>query len=305
MDIISEMLACPVCGGELTREGGSLLCRNTGRVHTFDVAKSGYVNLLPPGRGRNAKSGDDPNMVRARREFLETGLYDPISEEAARLAAAFCPEAGDALTLVDSGCGEGHHTINIARSTRNRTGRRVAMCGFDASKSAAERASKAALAAGFAPRSGVGADFDGDVRCAFMTGNIFSLPLKSSSVCGVISMFAPVAWEENRRVLMPEGVLIVAASGREHLIELRRIIYDEVFMKDNTLPEAAEGFSLIEHTNVRKHLTLQSPKVIWDLFRMTPFSYRAPAAGVQRLSETETLEVTLETEFYVYRLEHR
>lgn len=37
--------ACPVCGGPLSRNGGSFACP---KGHSFDRAKSGYINLLLP-----------------------------------------------------------------------------------------------------------------------------------------------------------------------------------------------------------------------------------------------------------------
>ena len=47
----ASFLRCPLCGGVLLREGGSLLCDgHGGRRHCYDVAKEGYVNLLPPGK---------------------------------------------------------------------------------------------------------------------------------------------------------------------------------------------------------------------------------------------------------------
>ena len=38
-------LLCPVCGGRLAREKTVWRCESR---HSFDVARSGYVNLLPP-----------------------------------------------------------------------------------------------------------------------------------------------------------------------------------------------------------------------------------------------------------------
>lgn len=76
---------CPVCGGTLSRNGGSFACP---KGHSFDRAKSGYVNLLLPG-GKHAKlPGDNRMMVNARREFLEKGFYRPMADELAREVSA-------------------------------------------------------------------------------------------------------------------------------------------------------------------------------------------------------------------------
>ena len=70
----SSFLRCPLCGGALSREGGSLFCDgHTGRRHCYDIATAGYVNLLPPGKGGNARTGDDGAMIAARSAFLSGG----------------------------------------------------------------------------------------------------------------------------------------------------------------------------------------------------------------------------------------
>ena len=37
-------LLCPLCGGVLTKSDKALLCPNR---HSFDIARQGYVHLLP------------------------------------------------------------------------------------------------------------------------------------------------------------------------------------------------------------------------------------------------------------------
>ena len=38
------MLLCPICGGSLEKQTGAYVCENR---HSFDIARQGYVNLLP------------------------------------------------------------------------------------------------------------------------------------------------------------------------------------------------------------------------------------------------------------------
>ena len=94
-------LRCPVCGGMFGREPSLLRCSNG---HCFDLAKEGYVNLLPPGKGKNARTGDEKAMVRARQTFLATGLYHGISDGIASLFAKHLP-TDHVPILCDSGCG--------------------------------------------------------------------------------------------------------------------------------------------------------------------------------------------------------
>ena len=56
-----QVLMCPVCGGALFREGGSLKCENG---HSFDFAKEGYVNLLLGSRSTQ-RMGDSRESAKA------------------------------------------------------------------------------------------------------------------------------------------------------------------------------------------------------------------------------------------------
>ena len=53
---LTDILICPLCGGELTKNADVFRCA---AGHSYDAARSGYVNLLPPGKGRNKKTGDE------------------------------------------------------------------------------------------------------------------------------------------------------------------------------------------------------------------------------------------------------
>ncbi len=298
MPQILDILICPLCGGALDGIGKSLVCTGGVKKHNYDVAKEGYVNLLPPGKGKNAHTGDDAEMIRARCRFLQTGAYDGLSDEVSRLIARHTDCT--AVTFVDSGCGEGYHTRRIAKNLRDVYDRHVLCAAFDASKHGAASGAKAAYRENLAPKGGALTPSDGDAAVFFFAGNIFSLPLRNNSCDSAVSMFAPIAWDENRRILKSGGVLVVAASGRDHLQEMRGVIYDEVIKKDpDVLP--AEGFTLAERTSVRYTHTLRSSEEISDLFGMTPFCYKTPREAAERLTSMDNLTVTVHTEFFVFR----
>ncbi|MDP9135674.1 MAG: 23S rRNA methyltransferase, partial [Actinomycetota bacterium] len=68
-DVI-DLLRCPHCGGALELDGGTGRCA---AGHSFDVARQGYLNLLP-GDARTG-TADTATMVRARAQFLAAGHY--------------------------------------------------------------------------------------------------------------------------------------------------------------------------------------------------------------------------------------
>ena len=294
MKEILSIMKCPVCGDELTRVEKSLVCHSK---HTFDIAKSGYVNMLPPGKEKNARTGDERDMVKARVDFLSLGYYGKISETLASLLVPYAPD-GD-ITIADMGCGEGWHTVNIAeKAAQKLPGRDILTVGFDASKYAAECASKLARAKGLSPRDGIGAEFDGNA-VYFMPANIFSLPLRDSSADFAVSMFAPVAGDEAYRILRPGGILAVVSSGRDHLLEMRETIYDEVHLSDS-LPETPAGFRCVDQSSLKYEIALKNTYEIGSLFIMTPFYYKTTDAGRTRLLAKTSLDVTVNVNYTIF-----
>ena len=272
----NNIFICPICGTALSSDGKTYRCAGE-KVHCYDIASSGYVNLLPPGKMNNSKAGDAREMLRARVNFLNLGKYDKISYTIAEMIAEALPER--ALTVLDAGCGEGHHICNIAEKLS------CTAVGIDASKHGAEMGAKTARAKGS--------------DALFAAGNIFSMPIADNSVDAVVSMFAPIPAEESARVLRDDGVLAVCASGRDHLIEMRSIIYDEV--RDNFKGiKQPEGFELVSEREIKYTASLAGDE-IKNLFTMTPFYHRCPRDGRERLLNTEQLDITVNCVINIYK----
>ena len=260
-------LICPICQMPLTQEGRSLRC---GRNHSFDIARQGYVNLLPVQQKRSLNPGDTREQVLSRRAFLETGAYRPIVE-AVKAAATGC--AGPVL---DVGCGEGWYAVQVA----DHLGAELA--GLDISKEA--------------------------VRCAaakykgrrWICGTAAHLPIADQSVGVLMSMFALTMPAEFRRVLKKDGVFIQVLAAQDHLMGLKSIIYPEILLKDKDSVPELEGFRLVSSTPVRFGFTAEGEQ-IGNLLSMTPHFWRISAEGAKRLQQTQTLTDTASCVVNVYR----
>jgi 23S rRNA (guanine745-N1)-methyltransferase len=155
--------------------------------HSFDIARQGYVNLVP---GR----ADTPEMVEARDAFLRAGHFRPLSEA---LAGAVTKSSGSGA-VVDLGAGTGHHLAAVLDSLPDRRGIAV-----DASPAALRRAARSH------PRAAaVGAD-------AWKP-----LPLRDGIATTVLSVFAPRNAIEMARILAPGGALLAVTPTTRHLHEL-------------------------------------------------------------------------------------
>ncbi len=297
---IFEILRCPVCSEPFEMRERAFVCKGE-KPHCFDVASSGYVNLLPPGKSKNAHTGDDKGMISARVEFLGKGYYAPISKSIGEMIVRICNEQGiSRINLVDSGCGEGYHTVNIIKTIAEND-ISVTAAGFDASKYGAAAASKRSRREKLAfDRMSEDTGAENISEVFFGAGNIFSLPIKDESIDFTVSMFAPIAAEENYRVLKNTGRLIVAASGKEHLYELRRALYDEPRQSSGEI-RIPEGFEKESEEHLTYKVSLDSREAIYSLFEMTPFYYRTSEKDKNKLSVLDFLEITVDVVFCICR----
>jgi 23S rRNA (guanine745-N1)-methyltransferase len=183
------LFRCPVCRGELARIERRLACD---QAHSFDLAKSGYVNLAPARRHASAGGGDTRLQLEHRARFLARGHFDAIADVIAE-------QASGAAAIVEAGCGTGFHLAQIAE----RLAPRIA-AGIDLSKDAAAWCARRYPDLGFAV-----ADVWG------------SWPLQEGCADLVVSIFAPKNDTEMARVLRPGGWLAIAFPGPGHLQELR------------------------------------------------------------------------------------
>lgn len=270
---MASLLCCPICGAPLDRIERSYICP---KRHCYDVAKEGYVNLLPANRKNSKDPGDDKDMVAARTRFLDGGHYDPLRDALAELVLEYRPE-----TLLDSGCGEGYYTAGVCETLRQ-NGLDTRIAGVDLSRSALKKASRRERDAEFAVAS------------------VYHLPVADKSVDLLLNCFAPLALEDFRRVLRSEGTFLYVVPGPKHLWELKQVLYENPY--ENAEEETAyDGFVYERIVPVEFTMALNAA-ALQDLFRMTPYCWKTPREGVERMNALEGLNVTASFRVHVFRL---
>jgi 23S rRNA (guanine745-N1)-methyltransferase len=194
-----RLLRCPICRLGLDARVDALACPNR---HSFDLAREGYVNLLPGSRRRPADGGDHAEQLRHRRAFLDAGHFDFITGKIAeRLWHAGAMSGGSGLHVLDAGCGTGHHLASIAKAL----GPGTTALGLDISAAAARMAARRWP--------------DIALAVADLWAN---WPLHDASIDVVLNIFAPRNFAETARVLRPGGWIALVYPEANHLIELRR-----------------------------------------------------------------------------------
>lgn len=256
---------CPICGNVLERHEKSLVCKNN---HSFDIARQGYVNLLPVGQKHSLRPGDDKEMLNARRAFLNSGLYEPIAKSVTDKIRELSADMAFPV-IIDVGCGEGYYTRKIADSVPD-----SACVGADISKDAARMACSR------------GKDID------YCVATASHLPFKPKSADIITAMFSLVCEDEFARVLRDGGYIVEVTAGTEHLIELKQIIYDEVFHQDKHPASCGENFTEISCDNFSFKINV-SKDLLKSLLTMTPHIRRINPEHRKRLDSLESLDLTV------------
>lgn len=205
-------LVCPVrdCQHPLVRQDRRLLCP---RGHSFDVARSGYVNLLQPQERRSKQPGDSAAAVHARRRLHDRGVSQPLLDGIQKLLD---PTSED--LILDAGCGDGYFLGSIA------TQYHCGAIGVDISIPAIDAAARRYP------------------DCQWLVANADRfIPCATASLSAVVSITARMNAPEFRRVLAPGGRLLVAIPAEEDLIEFRGSGRERV---DRTLETFAPFFRL-------------------------------------------------------------
>jgi 23S rRNA (guanine745-N1)-methyltransferase len=254
------MLVCPVggCRMPLIREEGRAACI---RGHSFDIARSGYINLLQPQERRSKHPGDTVNAIEGRRRLHESGVTDPFARAIKEMLTV---KSGD--SVLDVGCGDGFYLGTLAGGTG------CDAHGVDISVPAIQAAAKR---------------YPG---CEWIVANADRfVPYADASFSVVMSITARMNASEFRRVLGDDGRLLVAVPAPEDLVELRGVGRDRVA---RTIGDFEESFSLVDRQRVLTTAELDADAV-QDVLHLI---YR-PMGGPM----VEARRVTLAMDFLLFR----
>src|SRR5882672_10280531 len=212
------MLLCSVrgCHLALVREERRLFCP---RGHSFDVARSGYINLLQPQERRSKQPGDTVAALAARRRLHDRGVTEPLAHGIAGMIAA-----GPSDIVLDAGCGDGFYLGALTRQFGFQAH------GIDISTPAVDAAARRYP------------------QCEWIVANADRfLPYADRSFSIVLSITARMNAGEFRRVLRDGGALLVALPAPEDLVELRGAGRDRVA---RTVETFAHDFTLVDRRRV-------------------------------------------------------
>lgn len=265
---------CPKCKNKLEFHDKTAVCCEN---HSYDLAKSGYVNLLISQRSSKKRHGDDKLMAFSRRDFLDKGYYSHLLEELKRLALKYCLDGG---SFLDLGCGECYYSAGI-KSFLEANGRFLSFYGVDISKDI--------LSVGAKRKSGI----------SLAVASASDLPFSDGSLDTVMSVFAP-SFDDTVRVLAKGGIYIKVIPLARHLMELKEAVYDSVYLNKGE-SEELHGLTLLERFDVKRVIEINEAADIDSLFKMTPYYYKTSRKDQEKLLQLSKLSVSTEFRILVYK----
>jgi len=279
-----NIIKCPVCN-EITKKMAKIyICKNN---HSFDIAKQGNTNFLLNKDKKSKEPGDTKEMLLARKNFLDKGYYEYILEQVKNIIINDIVDAQDnseSLNIIDVGCGEGYYLSSIKSSIDEVVKEKSAHCyGVDISKEGIRLASIR------------------NKNVEWFVANSFNLPFIDHSFNYLISMFSILDMKECTRVLKNNGKIIFVSAQKEHLKELKKIIYSDLTEKKYDARNLI-GCNIVDSKDYLNKVRIDSNYDLWNLLSMTPHFWKAEEKNKMLLNNYESLEVTININIKVIKI---
>lgn len=247
---------CPYCKEKMHIEDSSLRCINN---HTFDVTKKGTINFIISTKIKESKIYNE-ELFSSRRKFIEKEYYKQVYE---LIASDINKLNLNNIKILDLGCGEGIHSINILKKIKNN----YKYFGFDYSKDAINLAS----------------DYNSSNRFYF-DGDVNNIPIATNSIDVIIDFLSPYSESEVKRVLKKGGLFIKIAPSSNYLIELRNASGLEKYQKQQEIIEnLSKYFKNIVTENYKETFKIEKNDVE-NLIGMTPLKLKTTDLKIDKIT---------------------
>lgn len=241
-----QVFACPICRESLfLSDLSALSCASN---HSFDFARNGYVNLFVG----QSKTQYDKDLFRARRQVFAAGIYRPLIVEIGRLLMDL---KTDTNLVLDAGCGEGSLLAQLHPLVSTK-----AFLGVDISK------------------EGIMLAGAHQVPCMWCVADLAKLPLRDTSIDVILNVLSPANYEEFRRVLKPNGVVLKVIPGEEYLHEIRMLLGISPYSNDEVLINLGKNLTI--EKRIPLYYQVPVTESLWlALVDMTPLTQHRRIKG--------------------------
>ncbi len=258
-------LICPACRAPLVRMGDDLSCSGG---HRLNVNRKGCLNVL----SSQVDSCYDAELFAARSRVFRAGCYDAVADAIDELLPA------STRSLLDAGCGDGWYLNRLLQRHESRCG-----AGIDISRDAIFQATNHPCTA------------------LWCVADLKRLPFADGAFDGVLDVLTPANYEEFRRVLAPEGLLIKVYPGCGYLKELRSARDLPPYEEGQVDAYLREKAVILDERRVTVTHAV-SPDIWADFVRMTPLMQDLSPAEKDVIAANPGTHVTIDLHVAACRL---
>ena len=266
MERTAGLFKCPICstGMEMV-EQAKLVCEN---MHSFDLAKSGYVNLAPQAHATKY----DKSLFEARTKVMASGFFKPVLDKLSSLVNDHLGESDESV-LLDAGCGEGTHL----KAIHSRLSMETVGIGIDLAKEGIAAASKA---------------YPGFI---WSVADLAVMPFQDDAVDVILNVLSPANYAEFNRLLKRGGIVVKVVPESGYLQELREAFYNGKQQKEETDPveRFSEHFDDVKTERVTYTFTLPDG-LLAPLIHMTPLTWGASEERVREVQQEGMKEISID-----------
>lgn len=266
-----NLYICPKCKEKLNLIDKSYKCINN---HCYDISKKGYLNLLLTFDKSSKNPGDAKECLEARNNFFKKNYYQCILNNIIKFIHKY---KNGKINILDIGCGEGYYTSGIKKEFEDSN-----VYGFDISK------------------DGINFACNYTKEVNWFVANSKNIPIESNSIDVILAAFSFTTFEEIKRVLKKDGIVIQVCALDNHLIELKEKLYDDVKIKkieNKLLP-----FEILEQQRIVDKIKITSNDDIKNLFKMTPHYYRVKKEKRTIIDGIKNIDITIDIIINVYKI---
>lgn len=266
MENNERLFSCPICSSVMMLEDQvRFVCTNG---HSFDFAKSGYVNLAP--QAHTTKY--DKSLFEARTAVMSSGFFEPIIHKLVEQVNEQIRHV-DNPVILDAGCGEGTHLSTIhAQLPTEAVG-----IGIDLAKEGIVAASKT---------------YPGFI---WSVADLAAMPFLDEQIDVILNVLSPANYAEFTRLLKPGGAVVKVVPESGYLKELREVFYEGKPLKEESDPVVrfAEHFDSVQSERVT--YTFKLPEgLLAPLIHMTPLAWGAGEEKIEEALRMGIREITID-----------
>lgn len=274
-----NLFACPICGNKmLTDDRKSIYCLNR---HSFDLAQSGYVNLLL----KRVKTDYDKELFAARSIICASGFFDPVLLQIKkRIEREIASQSIDKINILDVGCGEGSLLARLNDSLSGEKDFVVRSVGIDIAKEGIRQAAKKYS------------------RIVWCVANLARAPFTTGQFQVLLNIFSPSNYLEFSRMMSVDGLLIKVIPCDNYLQELRRVFYDsedkQFYSNKQTVELFSDSFAVLETRQMNYQVPVKKEH-IEHLIKMTPLSWHVAAGKIKKVLDSPPNSITVDVTMLV------